>query len=222
MTRNGEKSREIVLQQFGSLMAAQPLLTLRDEDGIGIPTIGGDLVLHTYNVIEVYNYMYPIQIYPNKMFDLFAPIVRTRRDVISADYEHIYYDGELCLEVPTKVAIEWRKNPNLLTFVNQLVLPWFYSYEYYMRHKQYPFGVREHGLDGWFQLYFDLFEVSSSEQVIALLSGVISAPYFCHEKCPCGSGKTYSECHKPQIMGMKNSSNYSLYKQDYERFTRKT
>ena len=222
MTRNGEKSREIVLQQFGSLMAAQPLLTLRDEDGIGIPTIGGDLVLHTYNVIEVYNYMYPIQIYPNKMFDLFAPIVRTKRDVISADYEHIYYDGELCLEVPTKVAIEWRKNPNLLTFVNQLVLPWFYSYEYYMRHKQYPFGVREHGLDGWFQLYYDLFEVSSSEQVIALLRGVISAPYFCHEKCPCGSGKTYSECHKPQIMGMKNSSNYSLYKQDYERFTRRT
>ena len=222
MTRNGEKSREIVLQQFGSLMAAQPLLTLRDEDGIGIPTIGGDLVLHTYNVIEVYNYMYPIQIYPNKMFDLFAPIVRTKRDVISADYEHIYYDGELCLEVPTKVAIEWRKNPNLLTFVNQFVLPWFYSYEYYMRHKQYPFGVREHGLDGWFQLYFDLFEVSSSEQVIALLRGVISAPYFCHEKCPCGSGKTYSECHKPQIMGMKNSSNYSLYKQDYERFTRRT
>ena len=128
MTRNGEKSREIVLQQFGSLMAAQPLLTLRDEDGIGIPTIGGDLVLHTYNVIEVYNYMYPIQIYPNKMFDLFAPIVRTKRDVISADYEHIYYNGELCLEVPTKVAIEWRKNPNLLTCVNQLVLPWFYSY----------------------------------------------------------------------------------------------
>ena len=166
--------------------------------------------------------MYPIQIYPNKMFDLFAPIVRTKRDVISADYEHIYYDGELCLEVPTKVAIEWMKNPNLLTFVNQFVLPWFYSYEYYMRHKQYPFGVREHGLDGWFQHYYDEFKVRSSEQVIALLRGVVSAPYFSHEKCPCGSGKPYSECHKPQIMGMKNSSNYSLYKQDYERFTRRT
>lgn len=222
MTPNDEKSREVVLQQFGPLLAAQPLLTLRDEVGIGVPMIEGNIVLHTYDGIEVYNYMYSTQIYPNKMFSLFAPIVRTKRDVISADYEHIYSNGELCLEVPTKVAIEWRKNPNLLAFTNQFVLPWFFSYEYYMRHNQYPFGVREHGIDGWLQLYYDLFRVSRPEQVIALLRGVVSAPYFSNEKCPCGSGKTYRECHRPQIMELKNGSNYSLFKQDYERFTRRT
>lgn len=221
MTGNTEKIRERVQKQFLSLQQAQPLLTIKDEGSNCTPLIDGDLVLHTYNVVEVYNYMYPIQIFPNEAFDRFAPKVRTERSKISSDYEHIYKDGELCLEVPTKVAIEWRKNPELLAFTNLFILPWFFSYEYYRRHKKYPFGVREHGIDGWLQPYYDLFGVDTPKQVIALLRGVISAPYFSNGKCPCGSGKTYNNCHKSQIVEMKNSSNYDLFKQDYEMFARR-
>ncbi len=56
------------------------------------------------------------------------PRVQETGGKIDGSYEHIYTDGTLCLAVPIEERLIFSRQPSLLGFVNNLVIPYFYGY----------------------------------------------------------------------------------------------
>lgn len=77
--------------------------------------------------------------------------------------------------------------------------PYYYSYEYYSRFGEFPFGERGHGLKGVVEVYQQLFNEPDLLKVCKLLSYVSHKKYRGHLLCPCGSGIITRKCHGKNI-----------------------
>lgn len=104
-------------------------------------------------------------------------------------------DGSLCLGAPLEVRMKFTKNPSLLGFVNEQVIPFLYSYCYFEQHGEMPFGELSHGGEGILEYYTQLFNVSSDIIAIELLKILAENNYKGHHECPCRSGKRIRDCH---------------------------
>lgn len=119
---------------------------------------------------------------------------------IDENYPHRYMDRRLCLETDTCIRIRFIEGFSLPTWVSEYVEPYFFSYEYYNRYGEFPFGERGHGLEGIFQTYEELFEESNALKVFNLMASIITQRYRGHMLCPCGSGKKLRTCHGKAVM----------------------
>lgn len=119
---------------------------------------------------------------------------------IDENYPHRYMDGRLCLETDTCIRIRFLEGFSLLAWVSEYVEPYFFSYEYYNRYCEFPFGERGHGLEGILQTYEVLFEESNAPKVFNLMESIVNQHYRGHMLCPCGSGKKLRVCHGKAVM----------------------
>jgi hypothetical protein len=113
-------------------------------------------------------------------------------------FEHVNPNGSCCLEVPIEERRIFNQSATLLGFINTLVVPFLYSYCYFIKHGQFPFGDRGHGEEGVLQYYKELFGSKNYRYTISALRDLYLSGYKPHEKCPCGSGKKLLRCHKKE------------------------
>ena len=114
---------------------------------------------------------------------------------IDTAYEHRYEDGELCLDTNAYIALCFHNGYSLLQWMENIVEPYYYSYEYYTRFDKYPFGDRSHGNVGVIEAYQDIFKVNDGGKVCEILLEIINRRYRGHLPCPCGSGLKTRQCH---------------------------
>ena len=128
------------------------------------------------------------------------PVIYDTGKAIAVSYPHRYSDGRLCLETDTYIRMRFADGLNLLGWMEEIVEPYYFSYEYFMRFGLFPFGERPHGIEGIIQTYQDLFHESDPLIVLRLMVFCVEGRYRGHIDCPCGSGKNSRKCHGQYLL----------------------
>ena len=127
------------------------------------------------------------------------PRVTETSGKIDNNYEHVFTDGSLCLEVPIQIRRIFSQQPTLLGFVNKLIVPYFYGYCHWKEYGEHPFGERGHGGEGIIQYYVEELSLKDEFTALAFIRFLDQHGYRGHEKCPCGSGRKVLKCHGPTL-----------------------
>lgn len=128
------------------------------------------------------------------------PYVLDVGNQIDGSYPHRYVEGKLCLETDTNIRIRFIDGFSLETWMSEYVETYFFSYEFYQRYGEFPFGERGHGWDGIIQTYSDFFNEADGAKTIKIMASISNGKYRGHALCPCGSGQKLRSCHGPYIM----------------------
>lgn len=137
---------------------------------------------------------------------------------IDKTYIHRYPDGKLCLETEVFIALCFYSGYNLLQWMENIVEPYYFSYEYYKRFGEFPFGDRGHNLDGVVETYQQILHESDIVKCIRLLQAISQRKYKGHLPCPCESGLTTRKCHGKLIYPfISDDYLFSIAKRDYSR-----
>lgn len=129
--------------------------------------------------------------YPDRL-----PVVSELIGKIDSDYQHIDDTGKFCLGAPFEIRRKYLKQPSLLGFVDNVVVPYLYAYCYFKKHDVMPFGELSHCGEGILEYYQELFQLDSAVKIINCLRSLQEYGYTAHKLCPCGSGKRTRKCHK--------------------------
>lgn len=135
---------------------------------------------------------------------------------IDDSYVHRYHDGKLCLETDAFIALGFYNGNSLLQWMENIVEPYYFSYEYYTRFGEFPFGERGHGLNGIVETYQEVFKEQDIIKVCKLLHAISQRKYRGHLPCPCDSGVITRKCHGKCIyMFISDDYLYSIANRDY-------
>ena len=128
------------------------------------------------------------------------PYVIDTGNRIADDYPHRYENGELCLETNASIRIRFLDGFSLVAWMQEFVEPYYFSYEFFQRYGEFPFGERGHGLQGIMETYQELFQEKDPVKVLALMKSICECSYRGHLLCPCGSNQKLRICHGPIVM----------------------
>lgn len=126
---------------------------------------------------------------------------------IREDYPHRFIDGKLCLATRSDIFYKCKGDVTVDNLINSFVIPYLFSYRYYERYNEYPFGERKHGSFGIFQAWLDMFNVTRLEDAIGVVVHTVEHPYRGHLPCYCQSGKKRRNCHpvsKDVLVSLEN------------------
>lgn len=131
----------------------------------------------------------------SKQYPRIPPSVREIGGRISSDFHINPGINTLCLGAPLEVKRKFFARKNLIGFVEQLLIPFLYSYSYYEKNMRVPFGELSHGTRGILDYYKELFQAKDSKVILNLLKLLINYSYRRNDPCPCRSGKPLKKCH---------------------------
>lgn len=144
------------------------------------------------------------------------PYVFDDGNYIDHNYPHRYANGRLCLETDTAIRLRFIDGFSLDLWMSEYVETYFFSYEFYRRYGEYPFGERGHGFIGILQTYSDIFYEAESVKIIRLMRSISTQHYRGHAPCPCGSGKKLRACHGSFVMKFYTDERFkAIVKKDY-------
>lgn len=195
-------SKESALQQVNSLLQIYDKLHIEKESNQEIILTGEILVNRTassYTLYKTYHIEVHIPFESDKL-----PYVFDIGNAIDSNYNHQYKDGPLCLETDFAIRIRFVDGLNLVSWMQEFVEPYFFSYEYYQRFGCFPFGERSHGIEGVLQSFGDVFQETDNIKVCKILMFIYSDRYRGHLPCPCGSGKNIRITVESNIKQGKN------------------
>lgn len=195
-------SKESALQQVNSLLQIYDKLHIEKESNQEIILTGEILVNRTassYTLYKIYHIEVHIPFESDKL-----PYVFDIGNAIDSNYNHQYKDGPLCLETDFAIRIRFVDGLNLVSWMQEFVEPYFFSYEYYQRFGCFPFGERSHGIEGVLQSFGDVFQETDNIKVCKILMFIYSDRYRGHLPCPCGSGKNIRITVESNIKQGKN------------------
>ena len=195
-------SKESALQQVNSLLQIYDKLHIEKESNQEIILTGEILVNRTassYTLYKTYHIEVHIPFESDKL-----PYVFDIGNAIDSNYNHQYKDGPLCLETDFAIRIRFVDDLNLVSWMQEFVEPYFFSYEYYQRFGCFPFGERSHGIEGILQSFGDVFQETDNIKVCKILMFIYSDRYRGHLPCPCGSGKNIRIAVESNIKQGKN------------------
>lgn len=179
------------------LLAEHPNLIVEEYGHNHIPQcLQGTFVMNANhnNIRFVKTYTVKILLHEDKI-----PSVKDIGHHIDVNYPHKYNNRELCLGTDTEIILTCtsKENFDLYLWFNKFMISYFYSYEYYNRMGEYPFGERSHGSKGILEFYMDIFNIQAHNQAHEFLKFINNQQvYRGHLLCPCGSGKRIRNCHK--------------------------
>ncbi|MFC3801539.1 hypothetical protein [Cohnella sp. GCM10012308] len=144
------------------------------------------------------------------------PNVRELGGRISKEF-HKFVNDTLCLGTPLAMKITFSKNPTLLGFIKELIVPYLYSYVNYERNGELPYGELSHNGKGLLEYYMDLFQVSSVDKTMQMLYALSFDKIRGHLPCPCGSNLKIRNCHGPMLIDLYNYQDATKFESDLVR-----
>ncbi len=180
-------------EQFQDLSLSFPKLRLQ-RDGKGPWYIRGILRFSRECSGRHIDDEYSVEIIISKKYPDELPKILETGNRIPKDFHH-YQDESLCLGAPLAVKQKFRKQPTLIRYVENCVIPYLYSFSYKCKYGKMPFGELSHGGIGILEYYQDLFGVKDHRRVLKLIAILAEENYRGHDRCPCGSGKRLRSCH---------------------------
>lgn len=172
---------ELVQEPDGQLLVRGPLGFTIDH--------GGHTISDTYQIE-----LHIPDDYPDS-----PPSAYETEGKVPEEFEHFMEAGNFCLGAPVEIRRRFATHRNLLTFIDNQVIPYLFAYSYKREHGELPFGEREHGyLFGLLEFYTDHFGAGklTSLKLLKCLADQFAPPI---GPCPCGSGRTLRDCHGPKL-----------------------
>ena len=142
------------------------------------------------------------------------PIANEVGGRIPNDY-HTNLDGSLCLGTPLEVREKFYNNPRLLGFIDDLLIPFLFSFCYREKYGQMPYGEFSHGGKGILEFYMGKFDITSNINCLQLLKILAVDKYRAHFDCPCGKGIRLRHCHGPILQKLKGFQNQREFLHDF-------
>lgn len=187
--------------QYEELRQSYPALGL-SEAADGSATISGDLRFSASYDEKTIASSLPITMSVPSDFPATPPKVSDHLRQIPKGFEHVNPDGSFCLGTPLAVQIKLSRNPTLLGFVNDLVVPFLFSFRFWEETGKMPFGERPHGVAGIYQHYLELFRVRTFDACMGLLVLLAKGEWNAERQCPCGSPFSLKDCHGTALIGL--------------------
>ena len=82
---------------------------------------------------------------------------------------HKNSNNNLCLGTNVEQELIFSKNPTIKGFIENLLIPYLFSYLYWVKYNEVPFGERSHGIYGIYEFYVDYFDNNNIQDIINLL-----------------------------------------------------
>lgn len=168
-------------------------------------------VAHIYNDFRV-NEFFEIDIRIPSGYPYEIPDVIEVGNKIDSQYEHCYINGQLCLSTNSEIMLNCCGTITITYLINSYIVPYLFSYRYYERYNEYPFGDRSHGATGIIEAWMEAFGVKSIKEAHDIIKYAILHPYRGHLPCPCNSGKKTRDCHPVNTNILEKLSNKSVKK----------
>lgn len=207
-------SKESGMQQVSNLLHLYDGLRIISMDEKQILLAGPvliDRIARGYRLCKEYQIKIGIPLCSDEL-----PYVIDDGNHIDSNYPHRYINGKLCLETDTAIRLRFVDGFMLDIWMSEYVETYFFSYEFYQRYGEYPFGEREHGYEGILQTYSDVFHEMDSIKTIKIMKSISTQDYRGHVPCPCGSGKRLRACHGPVIMNFYTDDRFkAIVQKDY-------
>jgi hypothetical protein len=117
---------------------------------------------------------------------------------------HFYKGGECCLWLPLESQWRSEEDDTLLNFVDQVAVFFERQLMYDASGGVWAWGERGHGDAGYIEFLEE--QLDANYQTIQKLMPVITGitVIYNKSKCPCGSNRDYSFCHKQKIDYIKD------------------
>ncbi len=192
-----EATALLVMSQMTEVQAQHPSLELMLKSGeVRIRGEIGFCLDHNSRTIED---TYQVEIHIPDDYPESPPNAFETGNKIDESFEHFLIDGSLCLGAPLEIRRKFLQHMNLLRFINELLVPYLFSYSCKRDFGETPFGELAHGCTGIRQYYQDLFRVEDYVAVLGLLKVLADDNYRGHLKCPCGARSNVRRCHGSQL-----------------------
>jgi hypothetical protein len=138
------------------------------------------------------------------------PSVREIGGRIPPDFHQLADEG-LCLGSPLRLRLAIARNPTLLGFVENCVLPYLIGFSIFERTGKMPFGELAHGGRGLLDEYRELLGVATDLACVGMLRLLGLKKRVANKKpCPCGSHKRLGVCHHRKLNSFRRiASRYS-------------
>lgn len=138
------------------------------------------------------------------------------KNIVSA--YHQYPDGRLCLGVDTNQYIKFRANQCLLGYIEDLLIPYLFGYEYFIKFgMSVPWSEEKHNAPGLIDFYKQYFgNIGNVSQLLYLLMYTLSMRnvYLPNNPCPCGIGKHIKLCHIVKVLQLRRLCIYDILLRD--------
>lgn len=191
-------SKESAVQQVNNLLHLCNKLQICTMDETQVVLTGPILVNRSskgFQVCKEYSVKIVIPLESEEL-----PYVLDAGNHIDSNYPHRYLSGKLCLETDANIKIRFIDGFFLEAWMIEYVEPYYFSYEFFQRYGEFPFGERGHDWEGIIQTYSDYFNEPDVVKTIKLMAFISGQKYRGHVLCPCGSGQKLRTCHGPFIM----------------------
>lgn len=204
----------ITINDIKCVIEKYPELSYR-KDKKGYILEGKLVINHEFNNEHIHK-VFDINISIPEDYPKYIPSVKEIGGNIRLTYPHVFKSGELCLSTYIEQEI-FLKEHTLAEWIENFVVPYFFTYEYYTKYGEYPFGERSHGKKGMLESYRDLFNIHDENiDIYSILKYATKKKvYRGHDKCPCGSGNKLRDCHLELIKEIMESDFYDLIVKDF-------
>ncbi len=192
-------------------------LTFKEETA----SITGALAFEaTYNDVWIAD-TYDVEIIFFSDYPDTPPNAKETGGKIPADF-HKYPDGDLCLAAPLEIRKQFNRRPDLLGFIEHLLVPYLSSYSHKLKYYYLPYGELSHGGVGIAESYRELldsykikFDVSLDMEVMKLLKILAEDNYRGHLDCPCGGPSNLRKCHGSALLELKKQQTPMYFFEEY-------
>lgn len=184
---------QLIKAQLSELRRQYPYLYLQENEDF--PKITGTIFFQKDDIKDHYE----VEIYLSKEYPKKIPTVKEIASKIDLSFHH-NPDESLCLETPLNVYEIFRENESLMNFTENLLVPYLYTYSFYLKNNRLPYGDHKHGAEGIFENYKTRFKVNEASLVVGLLKVLAEKSYRGHSSCPCGSNKKLRDCHGQYLL----------------------
>lgn len=187
----------MIFEQYKQVYNRYPGLSL-NQNGENKWFIKGLLhFLATYNGVSLDDKFEVLILIPEE-YPAKYPKVTELGNRIPMNFHH-YTNNTLCLGIPHEINSKFKKNPTLLGFIEEHLIPYLYGFCYKQKYGKVPFGEWKHDGDGIIEYYQNKLGLYTEIEILAFLSIMVDNYINSHILCPCKSGKKLTECHGPII-----------------------
>ena len=197
-----EDLQDTLIKQVREVRSEHPDLMLEKGEGGRFAVVGrlGFCVSRDGKDVED---AYEVEIVIPRDYPLSPPSAKEIGGRIPKSFHRLSDDGTLCLGAPLAVRMVFAGQPNLLSYIQNQVIPLLFSHSYKELYGEMPYGELPHGGEGILEYYREIFAVDEVRGVLGLLQILADDSYRGHYPCPCNSGRNLRKCHGPTLLAIK-------------------